>query len=203
MTVLQWPRTRAELPGTKEGLRRGRLRRLHGPNGALHPTQQALVECHGSQCCFYTPGFVMSLFAMYHSEKRPSRQRIQDVLAGTLCRCTGYRPIIAAAERMYGLGSNDHFSATEKETVERLRALRGDDRRRSACRARRGSCLRRRSGIRRGYHQLLGSAVVIETRRMGGGFGGKETQPASAPGTAMPTEAKPLEIIQVLGRFAG
>ena len=99
---------------------------LRGPDGAMHPAQQAMVDCHGSQCGFCTPGFVMSLFAMYHNEDRPSRQRIQDVLAGNLCRCTGYRPIIDAVERMYDLGSNDHFSTSWAETAERLRTLRGE-----------------------------------------------------------------------------
>lgn len=80
---------------------------LRAPNGALHPTQQAMVDCHGSQCGFCTPGFVMSLFAMYKSEPTPSKQRINDVLAGNLCRCTGYRPIIEAAETMYRDSGNN------------------------------------------------------------------------------------------------
>src|ERR671918_680603 len=65
---------------------------LRRPDGSLHPVQQAMVESHGSQCGFCTPGFVMSLFALYHSEQGPSRQTILDSLAGNLCRCTGYRP---------------------------------------------------------------------------------------------------------------
>ena len=72
--------------------------------GVLHPAQQAMVDCHASQCGFCTPGFVMSLLALYRSEGRPSRRRIDDALAGNLCRCTGYRPIVAAAGRMYELG---------------------------------------------------------------------------------------------------
>lgn len=74
---------------------------LQGPAGELHPVQQAMVDCHGSQCGFCTPGFVMSLYAAYLSERNPNRQRINDLLAGNLCRCTGYGPIIEAAERMY------------------------------------------------------------------------------------------------------
>jgi xanthine dehydrogenase small subunit len=77
------------------------LRRL---DGSLHPVQQAMVECHGSQCGFCTPGFVMSLFALWLNEDRPGNGRIGDALAGNLCRCTGYAPIIAAARRMYDLG---------------------------------------------------------------------------------------------------
>src|SRR5438876_4797097 len=70
-----------------------------GSDGRLHPIQQALVDHHGSQCGFCTPGFVMSLFALYHAGRKPSRQDTLDQLAGNLCRCTGYRPIIAAAEQ--------------------------------------------------------------------------------------------------------
>jgi xanthine dehydrogenase small subunit len=67
----------------------------------LHPVQQAMVEQHGSQCGFCTPGFVMSLFALYKTNDKPTRREIDDALAGNLCRCTGYRPIIAAAHAMY------------------------------------------------------------------------------------------------------
>jgi xanthine dehydrogenase small subunit len=75
---------------------------LQQPDGALHPVQQALVECHGSQCGFCTPGFAMSMWAMYLKQdgRTPSRCEIDDALSGNLCRCTGYRPIIDAARRM-------------------------------------------------------------------------------------------------------
>jgi xanthine dehydrogenase small subunit len=76
-------------------------------NGGLHPVQQALVECHGSQCGFCTPGFAMSMAACYehHCEAgtRPTRQELADELSGNLCRCTGYRPILDAGERMFEL----------------------------------------------------------------------------------------------------
>src|SRR5437868_2287415 len=66
--------------------------------GALHPVQQAMVECHGSQCGFCTPGFVMSLWAAYERHRGagtlPDRRDLADELAGNLCRCTGYRPIL-------------------------------------------------------------------------------------------------------------
>ncbi len=98
---------------------------LRGPDGALHPVQQALVDKHGSQCGFCTPGFVMSLFALYRSEDAPDERRIDDVLAGNLCRCTGYAPIVAAAQAMYALAppASDRFAAAEAETVARLEAL--------------------------------------------------------------------------------
>ena len=66
-------------------------------DGTLHPVQQAMVACHGSQCGFCTPGFVMSLAAMAESHSNPSRSQVHDVLSGNLCRCTGYRPIVDAA----------------------------------------------------------------------------------------------------------
>ena len=76
-----------------------------GDARALNPVQQALVDCHGSQCGFCTPGFVMSLQALYESHQaagtRPSRQQLADGLAGNLCRCTGYRPILDAGEQMF------------------------------------------------------------------------------------------------------
>ena len=76
---------------------------LQQAGGALHPVQQAMVECHGSQCGFCTPGFVMSLWGMYLEQQDgavPGRRQIDDALSGNLCRCTGYRPIIEAARRM-------------------------------------------------------------------------------------------------------
>jgi xanthine dehydrogenase small subunit len=75
---------------------------LKQPDGALHPVQQAMVECHGSQCGFCTPGFVMSLWGLYLKKECaiPARKEIDDALSGNLCRCTGYRPIINAARRM-------------------------------------------------------------------------------------------------------
>ncbi len=72
--------------------------------GRLHPVQQALVDQHGSQCGFCTPGFAMSLFGAYEQHRdatRPTREALADALAGNLCRCTGYRPILDAAERMF------------------------------------------------------------------------------------------------------
>ncbi|WP_024301135.1 xanthine dehydrogenase small subunit [Pseudogulbenkiania sp. MAI-1] len=65
------------------------------PDG-LHPVQQALVEQHGSQCGFCTPGFVMSLFALSAQHPGAGRAEVLDALSGNLCRCTGYRPIVDA-----------------------------------------------------------------------------------------------------------
>jgi xanthine dehydrogenase small subunit len=63
-----------------------------------------MADGHGSQCGFCTPGFVMSLFALYKSAPAPDRGEVNDALAGNLCRCTGYRPIVDAAQTMYALG---------------------------------------------------------------------------------------------------
>ena len=99
---------------------------LKAADGGLHPVQRALVDCHASQCGFCTPGFVMSLFALFKTEPKPSRRRIDDALAGNLCRCTGYRPIAEAGRRMYDYSGEDRFSARERETVAQLKAIRRD-----------------------------------------------------------------------------
>ena len=79
------------------------LRTMAG--GALHPVQSAMVACHGSQCGFCTPGFVMSLWSAYERHRgaaqRPTRQQLADELSGNLCRCTGYRPILEAGQQMF------------------------------------------------------------------------------------------------------
>jgi xanthine dehydrogenase small subunit len=95
---------------------------LQQADGALHPVQQALVECHGSQCGFCTPGFAMSLWGMYLKQegREPSRCEIDDALSGNLCRCTGYRPIIDAARRMVTLPRVEFDRAA---LAEQLRAL--------------------------------------------------------------------------------
>ena len=76
-----------------------------GPGGALHPVQQSMVACGGSQCGFCTPGFVMSLWACYQAHQAagtvPTRQQLADDLSGNLCRCTGYRPILDAGQQMF------------------------------------------------------------------------------------------------------
>src|SRR5699024_236150 len=85
-----------------------------------------MVDHHGSQCGFCTPGFVMSLFAMYLNESRPSRGRINDVLSGNLCRCTGYRPIVDAAQAMYDYEWQDPTRAHIDQTARRLAELNRD-----------------------------------------------------------------------------
>ncbi|MEO7549277.1 MAG: 2Fe-2S iron-sulfur cluster-binding protein, partial [Ramlibacter sp.] len=78
---------------------------LAAADGTLHPAQQAMVQCHGSQCGFCTPGFVMSLFGMYQNhvckDRTIQRELAREELSGNLCRCTGYRPILDAGLQMF------------------------------------------------------------------------------------------------------
>jgi xanthine dehydrogenase small subunit len=94
--------------------------------GALHPVQQAMVECHASQCGFCTPGFVMSLFALERANRAPSDEDIGFALAGNLCRCTGYRPILTAARRMYALdgGMTAEYERGLREGLAAIRVTR-------------------------------------------------------------------------------
>ncbi len=103
------------------------VEQLKDDDGRLHPVQQAMVDAHGSQCGFCTPGFVMSLFALFHEPTRPGRDEINDALAGNLCRCTGYGPIVAAAENMYGNAPRDQFTAAEATTFAALRRLQNGE----------------------------------------------------------------------------
>jgi xanthine dehydrogenase small subunit len=93
---------------------------LKADDGSLHPVQQSMVDYHGSQCGFCTPGFVMSMFALYKNNPAPTRAEIDDALSGNLCRCTGYRPIIDACIHMY-----DYTAPPDNEAqlIEQLRAL--------------------------------------------------------------------------------
>ncbi|MEM8537029.1 MAG: xanthine dehydrogenase small subunit [Pseudomonadota bacterium] len=127
-TLLDWLREDAGLCGTKEGCNEGDcgactvmvtdqdgaktlnacilfLPQLHGkavrtvegisgPDGSLHPVQQAMIDLHGSQCGFCTPGFIAAM-AAGHAQGRTDHD---DILAGNLCRCTGYAPIVRAAK---------------------------------------------------------------------------------------------------------
>lgn len=96
--------------------------------GSLHPVQQAMVEMHGSQCGFCTPGFIMSLFTLYQQGRKPSRAEINDHIAGNLCRCTGYRPIIAAAEKSCSGKPLDRWVLALPDSLEKLGAIaRGGD----------------------------------------------------------------------------
>jgi xanthine dehydrogenase large subunit len=175
LTVLEWLRTQAGRPGTKEGCAEGdcgactvvlgdldpdtgsiryraanacilllatldgrqliTVEDLENPGAGLHPVQQAMVDQHGSQCGFCTPGFVMSLFSMFRQPAPREgngleRWWIDEQLAGNLCRCTGYAPIVRAAAQALNGPREDCFSASETETA----ALLGDIRRKEGLR---------------------------------------------------------------------
>ena len=89
---------------------------LKSEDGTLHPVQQAMVDTHGSQCGFCTPGFVMSLYQLWLDGGEDDRGAINDALAGNLCRCTGYGPIIEAARKAGGVAAND--SAEQKRRAD-------------------------------------------------------------------------------------
>ena len=97
-------------------------------NGGLHPVQQAMVETHGSQCGFCTPGFIMALFGLYHAPRHGplTRAEVNDFIAGNLCRCTGYRPIVDAALAACAAPPQDRFADNEPEVARRLAALADD-----------------------------------------------------------------------------
>src|SRR4029077_17433117 len=97
---------------------------LKAANGALHPVQQAMVDCHASQCGFSTPGFVMSLFALYLGESAPDRKSVVRAIAGNLCRCTGYRPIIDAGLRMRAYPEPSTWSRGNAQQSGRRTSLR-------------------------------------------------------------------------------
>lgn len=89
----------------------------------LHPVQQALVDYHGSQCGFCTPGFIMSMFALYHSNTQPNRDDVLSALSGNLCRCTGYRPIIEATLAACAEAPSDKFVKRQTETLTTLKSF--------------------------------------------------------------------------------
>jgi xanthine dehydrogenase small subunit len=102
---------------------------LAAADGTLHPVQQAMVDYHASQCGFCTPGFVMSLFALYLNQPDPSREQVLETLSGNLCRCTGYRPIIEAGCRMSGYPKPAQWSRDEVSSTARAAALQAIQRR--------------------------------------------------------------------------
>jgi xanthine dehydrogenase small subunit len=95
-------------------------------DGVLHAVQQAMVDAHASQCGFCTPGFVMSLFSLAHEGRIVDRADVVDQIAGNLCRCTGYRPIIDA-----GLAAcnkvDDYWSRHQTQISTQLRSIADDD----------------------------------------------------------------------------
>ncbi|HEX6014260.1 MAG TPA: xanthine dehydrogenase small subunit [Geminicoccaceae bacterium] len=97
--------------------------------GTLHSVQQAMVDCHGSQCGFCTPGFVMAMFALTRTaDETPDEAAIDDALAGNLCRCTGYAPIVRATQRAFASEPRrDRIEAFAGETFARLQAMQDEE----------------------------------------------------------------------------
>jgi xanthine dehydrogenase small subunit len=97
-------------------------------SGTLHPVQQEMVNHNGSQCGYCTPGVVMSLFGLYKNHHNPSREVIEDALTGNLCRCTGYKSIIEAAEHACACVDQDKFRLHQSKIVALLDEINRDKR---------------------------------------------------------------------------
>ena len=97
---------------------------LKGKDHSLHPVQQAMVEKHASQCGFCTPGFVMSIFSMSKQKEKPTREKIIESIDGNLCRCTGYRPIVDAAEVALRDKRKDHFDTDSDQIISQLNEIK-------------------------------------------------------------------------------
>jgi len=95
-------------------------------SGNLHPVQQEMVNQNGSQCGYCTPGIVMSLFGLYKNHHNPDREIIEDALTGNLCRCTGYQPIIKAAEHACSCVDTDKFKHHESKIIGLLEGISQD-----------------------------------------------------------------------------
>jgi len=100
---------------------------LVSKNGVLHTVQDAMINYHGSQCGFCTPGFVMSLFAMYKNFSSYNKENIQDSISGNLCRCTGYRPIIDAAKSLNNVNRSDQFDKNKKKIINLLKKINSEN----------------------------------------------------------------------------
>ena len=92
-------------------------------DGMLHPVQQAMVDHHGSQCGFCTPGFVMSLYAHQREGAATDTATLKDALAGNLCRCTGYGPILAAGQALGADPDNSNALIVALEAIQPAEAL--------------------------------------------------------------------------------
>jgi xanthine dehydrogenase small subunit len=112
--------------GSLDGLHVVTIEHLRGEGGNLHPVQQAMVDFHGSQCGFCTPGFVMSLYGLWMRSPEPGDAAIEKALQGNLCRCTGYEAIVRAAKAIssYGKAAKDPLAAERSRVAARLQEWR-------------------------------------------------------------------------------
>lgn len=92
----------------------------------LHPVQQSMLDANGTQCGFCTPGFIMSMFALYHQDTKADHQNITQALSGNLCRCTGYRPIIEATAKACSNKQDDKFDLAQSLTLAQLEVLEAE-----------------------------------------------------------------------------
>ncbi len=100
---------------------------LSNNDGSLHPVQKAMVDYHGSQCGFCTPGFVMSLFALTKDYSSYTEENIKDSISGNLCRCTGYRPIMDAAKSLNNKNRSDKFVKNKKKIINLLKKIKSEN----------------------------------------------------------------------------
>ncbi|TGQ40721.1 MULTISPECIES: xanthine dehydrogenase small subunit [unclassified Mesorhizobium] len=116
--------------GSLDGTHVVTVEHLRGDGEKLHPVQQAMVDFHGSQCGFCTPGFVMSLYALWMRSPEPSDAAIEKALQGNLCRCTGYEAIVRAARAIssYGKAAKDPLAAERKAVTAKLAAMKDGSR---------------------------------------------------------------------------
>jgi xanthine dehydrogenase small subunit len=133
---------------------------LAAAGGSAHPVQQAMVDRHASQCGFCTPGFVMSLFALYLARPEPKRDDVVDALSGNLCRCTGYRPIIEAGCHMGEYAAPSKWSREDAQSAKRVELLRS---------------------IQRGTVDAAGAGVSSGARSASGGASAVLAMSAGAP----------------------
>ncbi|MBZ9737317.1 xanthine dehydrogenase small subunit [Mesorhizobium sp. CA18] len=112
--------------GSLDGTHVVTVEHLRGEPGKLHPVQQAMVDFHGSQCGFCTPGFIMSLYGLWMKTPDPSNAAIEKALQGNLCRCTGYEAIMRAAHAIssYGKAAKDPLAVERDDITARLKVLR-------------------------------------------------------------------------------
>lgn len=112
--------------GSLDGCHIVTIEHLKKPDGTLHPVQQAMVDNHGSQCGFCTPGIVMSLYALWMENPNPNNHDIETALQGNLCRCTGYEPIVKAGQAISNIDTpdNDPLVKERADIKQQLLAFR-------------------------------------------------------------------------------
>jgi len=109
--------------GSLDGCHIVTIEHLRKADGSLHPVQQAMVDHHGSQCGFCTPGIVMSLYGLWMSNPSPANRDVEEALQGNLCRCTGYEPIVQAAQAVSAVPDNDPLIVERNATIEQLQSM--------------------------------------------------------------------------------